>query len=814
MKNEKLWKFLEDSGTFVAKNPHRIRRLYFPLGSEMGVLSSITPSLRGDIKKSQESFLTPPVTTEDLHDSRYGRNFWVYVKGSGPYSPASGEVTGSLVEAGPLWHKSIRLNKKIGIKSEFLNFVPVNGCDTEIMTVEITNISKKTRDIIPTAAVPIYGRSANRLRDHRHCSALLNRVKLTEHGVTITPTMVFDEGGHKINTVSYFVLGCEDNGSAPIGSFPTVVEFCGESGNLENPEAVFNNISTYKKGPLKRDGKEAMGAIRFKSIKLQPGKSKKYILAMGISDDRHLPEKIFKKFDSLKKLEKALAENKTYWREKINSLSFRTHEKDFDRWLKWVTLQPSLRKIFGCSFLPDFDYGRGGRGWRDLWQDCLTLLLTDPSRAKDTLINNFGGIRPDGSNATIIGKSPGEFISDRNNMSRTWMDHGLWPFKTLNLYINQTGDYDILFKKVPYFESPKKGTILEHILKQHERPFRKIGQHGSFRLEDADWNDGLDMAGEKGESVAFTAAYVQNLNELAEILEKINYKKHVIRNLKKKIKRLSSNILKNEWLKLKSGHEFFNGYYDNKGRRVEGKNKKGVRMTLTGQVFPIMSGIAGPDHIKKCYRSIKKFLWDKNLGGFRLNTDFGEIYPDLGRAFGFAYGEKENGAFFSHMNVMLAYALYKQNFAREGFEILNSIYKMCLNTKLSKIYPGLPEYFNSDGRGLYHYLTGSASWYILTLLTLVFGIKGKSGDLHIKPRLVKEQFSESKTVSVSTYFAGRKIKVNYLNQDRLDFGKYRLAKISINGKAVKENPIKRKTFLTLTSKNKTNIIDAQLRHHK
>jgi len=41
-----------------------------------------------------------------------------------------------------------------------------------------------------------------------------------------------------------------------------------------------------------------------------------------------------------------------------------------------VAIQPTLRKIFGCSFLPDFDYGKGGRGWRDLWQDCLGLILS------------------------------------------------------------------------------------------------------------------------------------------------------------------------------------------------------------------------------------------------------------------------------------------------------------------------------------------------------------------------------------------------------------------------------------------------------
>jgi len=93
-----------------------------------------------------------------------------------------------------------------------------------------------------------------------------------------------------------------------------------------------------------------------------------------------------------------------------------------------------------------------------------------------------------------------------------------------------------------------------------------------------------------------------------------------------------------EWLS--SG--FFNGYYDNKGKQVEGKSQ----MNLSSQVFAIMSGVATDKQIKKIWTSIKKHLYDKTLGGFRLNTNFGHSYLDLGRAYSFAYGDKEKWIFF------------------------------------------------------------------------------------------------------------------------------------------------------------------------
>ena len=801
-----LWRFIDDDAAFIAINSDKVSRLYFPLANEAGIMSSITPKLHGDIKAGQHSFLTLPVSGEDLNNTLYNRNFWLYIDGYGPWSIAFGEADETLVEAGFLWHKVIRINKKLGIKAEVLNFVPSQNETLELMSVEIANISKKKLKITATSAIPLYGRSADSLRDHRHVTSLLNRIKLSKYGVIMTPTMSFDERGHRINELAYFVLGCDKDSNAPLGSFPSIMEFIGEGGSLESPAVVLKNISPGKSN-ISRQGKEAIGAIRFKQASLPPGGSLRYIVAIGI--DSKNPEKLFKKFNSNEKISRALAINKKFWTEKSKKVWFLTDDKNFDRWMKWVGVQPVFRKIFGCSFLPDFDYGRGGRGWRDLWQDSLTLLLMHPEEARNTLINNFGGVRLDGSNATIIGRKQGEFISDRNNISRTWMDHGVWPFVTLNLYINQSGDKDVLFEKAPFFESDKTDTVLEHILLQHKRPFTKLGQHGNFLLEGADWNDGFDMAKDKGESVAFTAAYTGNLFELANLLEKISHKKEIIDELRQKANSLTEHIRKDEWITLKSGYSFFNGYYDNLGQRVEGDHKKGVRMTLTGQVFPIMSGVATNDQVKEIYKSAKKYLWDNKLKGFRLNTDFKDIQPDLGRAFGFAYGEKENGAFFSHMNVMFAYALYKRGFCQEGFEVINSIYNMCLNTHLSKIYPGIPEYFNSEGRGMYHYLTGSASWLIFTMLTQVFGVRGEMGDLTIDPKLVKRQFGKSKKVSVNATFAGKAIQVNYFNPDNLDYGEYKIGNISINGNPVSSIPIKRELFLELASKP-SNPIDVNI----
>ena len=519
-----------------------------------------------------------------------------------------------------------------------------------------------------------------------------------------------------------------------------------------------------------------------------------------------------------------------------------------------------LRRIYGCSFLPHHDYGKGGRGWRDLWQDCLALLIMEPEQVRKMLIDNFGGVRFDGTNATIIGSKQGEFIADRNNITRVWMDHGAWPYLTTELYMQQTGDVEFLVEENSYFKDPQvcrgeekdmiwndeqgnkqlaennevyAGTVLEHMLIQHLTAFYDVGEHNHIRLRGADWNDGLDMAAKRGESVAFTALYGGNLKNLAKdikayaektgnetvllakellillnvdktVFDRIDEKKQVLDAYCETVKHtisgekvnvrcdelcsildsmgdwIGEHIRTTEWTTDKDGDGWFNGYYDNSGNAVEGDFSTGIRMMLTGQVFTVMADVATDEQVVAIAKSADKYLYDEAIGGYRLNTDFKEVKTDLGRLFGFAFGHKENGAVFSHMATMYANSLYHRGYAKEGYKVINSLFKHCDNYSKSGIYPGIPEYVSQRGRGMYHYLTGAASWMLLTVLNEMYGVKGEYGALKLKPQLLKEQFENGKA-SATCMFNGKNITVTYKNDKALDAGQYSVKEIYIDG---------------------------------
>lgn len=879
------YEFLDQNGSFRMKDPEDTSYLYFPLAGDSGLKSCVTPCLGGDNKLDQNTFLLQPVSVEDLHSLKSTRNFWCVIRGKGVWSVTGASAESEAVkgtgeeeselEAGLMWHRVRRCTDRFFLESEITSFVPLGEEPAlEIMEVTIRNRGEEAVTLTPIAAVPIYGRSADNLRDHRHVTSLLHRIAAVDSGIEVTPTLTFDERGHRKNTLTYFVYGTDQEGGGPRDFCLTVHDFTGEGGSLARPLAVYGmedkcpgraeaangpegghpgskaadsrssqgrGYDPWVKAGARAAGSEAMGALRFEETCLAPGEEKTWCVYMGIVARKRSEQngrQIGERFGGREKTERALEQVKRTWTERVN-VHYTSKDPDWDNYMYWVTFQPVLRRIYGCSFLPYHDYGKGGRGWRDLWQDCLALLIMEPDGVRQKLADYYGGVRLDGTNATIIGEKQGEFLADRNHITRVWMDHGFWPFQTTQLYIQQTGDLELLLEEVTYFKDGQifrgekkdtqweegqgllqldgtggvvRGSILEHILLQNVTEFYDVGAHNHIRLRGADWNDGLDMAVQNGESVAFTAAYGGNLEEIAQLLCGLEQRGHHTLSVQSEVCRILADhreiydsveqkqallwdyyesckhcvsgtkaeialtdlartlqgmadwirghIRRTEWITTPSG-SFFNGYYDNSGRQVEGQFPGGVRMMLTSQVFPIMFGIADREQTARMIQAADELLYAENLGGYRLNTDFQEIKEDMGRAFGFAYGHKENGAVFSHMAVMYANALYRQGLIREGHKVLDALYRQSMDFEVSRIYPGLPEYFSDQGRGMYPYLTGSASWLMMTVVTQVYGIRGQLGDLLIKPGFMREQLDRERKIGIDMEFAGVQLSVRY-----------------------------------------------------
>ena len=100
-------------------------------------------------------------------------------------------------------------------------------------------------------------------------------------------------------------------------------------------------------------------------------------------------------------------------------------------------------------------------------------------------------------------------------------------------------------------------------------------------------------------------------------------------DLNQKADWMMEHIRKTEWVTDGVGNGWLNGYYDDHGEQVEGLVHGTVRMMLPSQVFAIMSGTADEEQVRDICASADHYLYERTIGGYRLNTDFHEEKFDL-----------------------------------------------------------------------------------------------------------------------------------------------------------------------------------------
>ena len=236
--------FVGSDGDFRLGHAERVSGLYFPLCAEGGLKSCVTPRLGGDCKLGQESFVLRPVSAQDLEDCMESRNFWCRLA-DGRCRSMTGfdawrlaEPAELTVEAGMLWHRLRVSDAAFPLESRVTSWIAPSMPLTEITHVVIRNCGTEPVCFTPTAAAPLYGRSADNLRDHRHVTSLLHRARCVDNGVILRPTWSFDERGHRPNSNSYFVLGMDGSGAAPREFCMDRLGYTGEGGSLLRPEWV------------------------------------------------------------------------------------------------------------------------------------------------------------------------------------------------------------------------------------------------------------------------------------------------------------------------------------------------------------------------------------------------------------------------------------------------------------------------------------------------------------------------------------------------------------------------------------------------
>nr|WIF87755.1 hypothetical protein QOL21_04405 [Acholeplasma laidlawii] len=147
------------------------------------------------------------------------------------------------VEYDLLYQRVIRSNNLFSIES--LSFIPLHD-NLELLEVTIKNTSNKDVTVDVITAIPIYARSADNIRDHRHVTSLLNTVEINEQTVLVKPTLSFDERGHHLNHETYTVSAYSP--TRKVNRIITSLEDFIDGGSFNFPKGIYKKISNQNLG--------------------------------------------------------------------------------------------------------------------------------------------------------------------------------------------------------------------------------------------------------------------------------------------------------------------------------------------------------------------------------------------------------------------------------------------------------------------------------------------------------------------------------------------------------------------------------------
>jgi cellobiose phosphorylase len=565
-------------------------------------------------------------------------------------------------------------------------------------------------------------------------------------------------------------------------------EFVG-NGSLEHPEGVrqlSNKLA--RKGPgffaLAREFSLAGGmTVRadnftgMASAKLDPG-----------FDERSAAtqiERLLERFSDVEEVDCALADNLSLIERYTHMVRVNSADPSFDQYVNNnLPFQILYQTFFSRSFCQTQKGYReiGFREIQDLFASTPFLIsmgyqwfVKDLLREWASQIHEFGYAN---HNFYWVGKEPGEFSDD-----------ALWFVQAIDIYLNQTGDFEFLDEECEMAGTnpPRTRSIYDTIkaLLRYSGEI-SVGKHSLPLLDKADWNDTLRLdfdfldgprkeaayrsqvaaGGVDGEpleshysesvmnafllSVALKAA-----KQMAEQRRDADY----AAELSKLSKRLGDNLQRHTWKGDFFARVLFNRYADGRytylGAQDDGLSADpSVDGTyfLNSFTWAILADVASEEQIRAMVQTIKRVLLTPH--GLKLCSPvkYSEV-SERGGSGEYFFGDRENGGVFKHANMMATAAMFKAAKEVEDKELATELARLAYFV-IDKILPyrtlndpyvlaGNPryctQYNNSEtGENIGPLLSGTSSWLWLSLMS-AYGVAFTPEGILLDPILREEQ---------------------------------------------------------------------------
>jgi cellobiose phosphorylase len=621
-----------------------------------------------------------------------------------------------------------------GVGTDATIFVP-EEVSCEVRRITVTNISNKP---IVVDAVPVV--------EYTHPDALKQFTNADWIPQTMQSRMVMDNERTILLQYPFMFKDIKVNyfaASLPASSFETDRKrFLGENeyGTWRSPRSLFASQLSNTQAERGDNISALMIPLGF----LEPGSTRTFTTMLGQEPSLKEIIPVIRKYSELKNVDLALDHLKKFWDKYLSITQVETPDASMNSMINIHNPHQCYTTRQWSRYLSYYQLGLGARGIgiRDSSQDILGVVSSIPEQSRDFILTLISFQKRNGSsmhsyNPLTLEGSLGDSV-EMEDRPHYYSDDHLWSVLTVTSYIKETGDFDILKLKVPFYEKDKNGravetgSVLEHLERALRYTRKDTGRHGLPLLGFADWNDTINLP--KGAESLFTAyLYGKVLLEFIDLLGHLGNKKKSY--YLKAYEEMKTCVEKSAW-----DGKWYVMYLDDKGKPVgSSRNEKG-KIHLNAQSWAVISGFASPRRAMQAMDSVHTHLNTKY--GIKLSTPgYNGFDPKYGGVTTYPPGAKENGGIFLHPNPWAMIAETLLGNGDRAFEYYSQINPAEKNN-LADLYEIEPYVYAQNilgdehpqfGLGRNSWLSGTASWSYQAGVQWILGVRAEYGGLRIDP---------------------------------------------------------------------------------
>ena len=523
------------------------------------------------------------------------------------------------------------------------------------------------------------------------------------------------------------------------------MEFVGRNGTLAQPAALRRARLSGKTGA----GFDPCAALQA-SVELEPGQEREIAFILGAGQNVEVARDLARRFQNLQSCREVLQQVWDFWKQTLGAVRVETPEPALNLlangWLLYQTISCRLWARTG------FYQSSGAFGFRDQLQDGMTLVHTRRELVREQLLRAAAHQFREGDVQHWWHPPLGRGVRTHFSDDYLWL-----PYATCR-YVETVGDTGVLDSEIPFLESralppeqesnydlpnrsAESGTLYEHCVRAIKYGL-KFGEHGLPLMGCGDWNDGMNLVGEKGkgESV-WLAFFLCDVLKHFSILAGLRGDKDFAQHCEAQAKNLGENIEKNAW----DGQWYRRAYFDS-GEPLGSAQNPECQIDSLPQSWAVISGAGSPDRVRTALDAVAHRLVRRESKLIQLfDPPFDKSPMEPGYIKGYVPGVRENGGQYTHAAIwtIMAFALAGDTArAWELFKLINPVLHTSTPEEIAR-YKAEPYVMAADvysvpphaGRGGWTWYTGSAGWMYRLILETFLGVEVAADELRFSPKV-------------------------------------------------------------------------------